>query len=214
MDTDNKDRSAQQQDSFEVFSYASYNKEHEHEDSNALKDKLTHNIKHHHLKKSEYDQIYEELKDLDPNEPILWMGKSSQAIHVIAYVIYFLFCWLVFPLVIAFYIYLQTKHTIYVVTNQRLRVYSGIFIKRIDDVELYRVKDTIFLQPFIMRWFDLSNIQLITSDATWGDAMIEGVTNGRMLREKIRSIVEVVREQKGVREVDYYTRGGSMPPGL
>ena len=197
----------------EIFSYADYKKLHEDIKPLNLKEKVKHKIKHHKVTKPEYEQIYEELQDLNPNEPILWMGKSSQAIHVVAYAICLLFGFLIFPLFIALYIYLQTKHTIYVITNQRLRLYSGIFIKRIDDVELYRVKDTIFLQPFFLRWFGLSNIQLITSDATWGDSMIAGIPNGRMLREKVRNIVELARERKGVREIDYYTRSG-MPPQL
>ena len=192
---------------FEVFSYADYKKQHDKIKPVTLKDKITHKIKHHKVTKTEYERVYEELKELDPNEPIIWMAKPSQAINLFVFILCIIFFWLLIPLFVAYYIYLQTKHTIYVLTNQRLRVYSGVFIKRIDEVELYRIKDTIFLQPFFLRWFGLSNIQLITSDATWGDAMIQGITKGRMLREKLRNVVEVAREKKGVREVDYYTRG-------
>ncbi len=201
-------------DKIEVFSFAAYKKHHDSIKPQTLREKITHKIKHHKVTKSEYEKIYEELKEMDPDEPIIWMGKPSQVTNLFGYVVCFLFCWLVFPLILAYYLYLRTKFTVYVLTAQRLRVYSGVFIKRIDDVELYRVKDTIFLQPFFLAWFGLSNIQLITSDSTWGDAMIMGITNGRMLREKIRSIVEVARERKGVREVDYYTRGEPMPAGL
>jgi len=197
----------------EIFSYNEYKKLHTDRTPVTFKEKITHKIKHHKMSKPEYDQIYEECQKLNPDEPILWMGKSSQAIHVVAYAICLLFGFLIFPLFIALYIYIQTKHTIYVITSQRLRLYTGIFIKRIDDVELYRVKDTVFLQPFFLRWFGLSNIQLITSDATWGDSMIQGIPNGRMLREKLRNIVELARERKGVKEIDYYTRSG-MPPQL
>jgi len=206
-------REENQKHSFEVFSYDEYKKHHDKIKPQTLKEKITHKIKHRKVTKSEYEQIYEELKDLDPNEPIVWMGKPSQVTNIVGFVSCFLFCWLLFPLAIAYYLYLRTQYTVYVLTNQRLRVYSGVLIKRIDDVELYRVKDTIFLQPFFLRWFGLSNIQLITSDSTWGDAMLQGIVNGRMLREKIRCIVEIAREKKGVREIDYYTRGEPMPPG-
>lgn len=198
----------------EVFSYDAYKKYHDALKPRSFHGKITHRIKHHKVTKSEYERVYEELKELDPDEPIIWMGKPSQAIHLFAYIICLLFCWLLFPFVIALYLYEHTKHTVYVITDQRLRVYSGVFIKRIDDVELYRVKDTIFLQPFFLSWFGLCNIQLITSDATWGDSMLAGITNGRMLREKIRYIVEKAREKKGVKEIDYYTRGEPMPTGL
>lgn len=201
-------------DTFEVFSYPAYKKHHDSIKPQTLIDKVTHKMKHHKVTKSEYVRVYEELKELDPDEPIVWMGKPSQVVNIGAFSICFLFFWMVIPMLIAYYILLRTRYTVYVLTDQRLRVYSGVFIKRIDDVELYRVKDTIYLQPFFLAWFGLSNIQLITSDSTWGDAMIMGITNGRMLREKIRCIVEIAREKKGVREVDYYTRGEPMPQGL
>jgi membrane protein YdbS with pleckstrin-like domain len=213
----NTNRSSSQQDSFEVFSSASlksdahYQKEMK---SATLKQIVKQQARPKPVTKNEYEEIFEELQQTDPNESIVWIGRSSQLIHLAAYIICFLFCWLLFPILIAYYLYLQTKHTTYVITNERLRVYSGVFVRRIDDVELYRVKDTIFLQPFILGRFGFSHIQLITSDATWGDSYIPGVSNGRMLREKIRNIVEIAREKKGVREVDYYTRGGPLPPKL
>jgi membrane protein YdbS with pleckstrin-like domain len=163
---------------------------------------------------NEYLMIYQELKEMDPNENIIWMGRSTQLIHLIAYIFCILFGFLIIPLLIALYLYLQTKRTIYVITNERIRVYSGILIRRIDDVELYRVKDTIFLQPILLGFFGYSNIQLITSDSTWGNSVIQGITNGRLLREKIRNIVEKAREKKGVREVDYYTFNDPPPPQL
>lgn len=212
-----KNRSSLPQDSFEVFTSASL--KHKPDDYSlidnspkTLKEKMKKTIHPDPVTRHEYQDIVDELHELDPDEKIIWIGKSSQLIHVVAYTFCFLFCWLLFPLVIAYIIYLQTKHTIYVITDQRLRIYSGILVKRIDDVELYRIKDTTFIQPFILGRFGFSNIQLITSDASWPNEMIPGIANGRMLREKIRKIVETAREKKGVREVDYYTRAGPLPP--
>jgi membrane protein YdbS with pleckstrin-like domain len=209
-------RSSRPQDSFEVFDSASLqatpnNTAKKEQQPKTLKEKVKKTIDPDAVTINEYQDIFDELRELDPDESIIWVGKSSQLIHVTAYLLCFLFCWLVIPLIIAYVIYLQTKHTIYVITDQRLRIYSGILVKRIDDVELYRIKDTTFIQPFILGRFGLSNIQLVTSDASWPNELIPGITNGRMLREKIRKIVEAAREKKGVREVDYYTHSG-MPP--
>lgn len=175
-----------------------------------LKEKIQEEAKPEPLTKSQYNHIYKEMEEANPHEEIIWIGRSSQFIHAFAYIMCILFCWLLFPLLIAWYLNEQTKNTIYVLTQERLRVYSGIIIKRIDDLELYRVKDTIYLQPFLLRFFGLSHIRLITSDVSWGDASIPGIENGIMVREKIRKLVEAIRVKKGVTEVDYYTRGG--PP--
>ena len=178
-----------------------------------LKEKIKEEIKPETLTKSEYNHIYHEMREANPHEEIVWIGRSSQLIHWFAYLICFLFCWLIFPLFIAWYLNERTKHTIYVLTRESLRVYSGIFIKRIDDLELYRVKDTIYIQSFVLRVFRLSSIMLITSDASWGDSSIPGIENGIVIREKLRKLVEAIRVKKGVREIDYYTRGGPpLPP--
>lgn len=162
-------------------------------------------IKPRPIIQSTYDAITKELKEENPDEKVLWIGRSSQIIHIGAYIICFLTGFLIFPLIIALIIYLQTKNTIYVVTQERLRVYSGIFTKRIDDLELYRVKDTVYIQPFIFRFFNLCSIQLYTSDMTWKQSAIQGIENGMALREQIRRIVESSRINKGVREIDYFT---------
>lgn len=177
----------------------------------SLSDKV---VKPRPIKKTIYDQIYQELQDINPDETILWIGRSSQLIHLTAFSMCVLFSFLLFPILIAYIIYLQTKNTIYVLTTERLRVYSGIITKQINDLELYRVKDTRYEQPFLFRFFGLSNIQLFTSDITWGESVIPGIERGLTLRETIRKIVEAARIKKGVREFDYYTRNAPPPPGI
>jgi hypothetical protein len=167
-------------------------------------------IKPQPLKKNVYQRIYHELQEINPDETILWVGRSSQLVNSTTYCICFIFGILIFPLIIAYIVYLQTKNTIYVLTKERLRVYSGVITKNINDLELYRVKDTRYTQPFLFRFFKLSNIQLYTSDITWGESIISGIENGMALREQIRKIVEEARTQKGVKEFDYYTR--NTPP--
>ena len=213
MNTSKTNRSFPPQDLFEIFSSASLKKTSETSTptKNTQAISSNENSKKKLITDPAYQEIYEELHETDPNEAIIWIGRSSQAIHFLAYSICFLFFWLIFPLIVAYYLYLSTKRTIYVLTNQRLRVYSGIFIRRIDDLELYRVKDTVFLQSFLLGLFNCSNIQLFTSDATWGDSSIPGIENGRALREKIRKVVEINREHKGVSEVDYYATAAPMP---
>lgn len=176
----------------------------------SLSDKI---IKPRPIKKTMYAEIYHELQSINPDETILWIGKSSQLINLMAFIVCAIFSFLLVPILIAYIIYLQTKNKIYVLTTERLRVYSGIITKQINDLELYRVKDTRYEQPFLFRFFGLSNIQLFTSDITWGESVIPGIENGMTLREKIRKIVEAARAKKGVREFDYYTRT-VPPPGV
>lgn len=159
----------------------------------------------------QYNKICKELKYLDPDEQIVWIGRSSQLIHLGAYILCFLFFWLIIPLFIAYFLYVKTKNTIYVITPERLHEYSGILTKRIDDLELYRVKDTCYIQPITLWLFHLSSVSITTSDPNWGESVIPGIKDGMMVREKLRRLVEEARDKKGVKEVDYYAQNHQLP---
>lgn len=88
-------------------------------------------------------------------------------------------------------------------TSERIRLYQGVFSQDIDEVELYRVKDTRILKPFWFRIFGLSTIVLNTSDRTCPIVEIKAVKDGAGIREKLRKQVEMLRDKKRVREVDF-----------
>jgi hypothetical protein len=72
-----------------------------------------------------------------------------------------------------------------------------------DDVELYRVKDTSMERPFWYRMFGLSTLIIETSDRSQPRIEIKAVHNGDDLRETLRKQVEFWRDRKRVREVDF-----------
>ena len=87
-------------------------------------------------------------------------------------------------------------------SNQRIRETEGVFSKRTDSTELYRVKDVVLLEPFSLRMLGLGNIELCSSDATTPLLLLRAVPNAADLREKILLAAEVRRDAKGVRELD------------
>ncbi|HST29749.1 MAG TPA: PH domain-containing protein [Chthoniobacterales bacterium] len=109
---------------------------------------------------------------------------------------------LALPIFIASKRYLQTKCTIYEVTNERLKTSEGVLSKVTDTLEFYRVKDIERQQPFLYRLCGIENLQLNTSDASSPLVRIEGVPRHLGLADVIRNQVEAVRQQKGVREID------------
>lgn len=109
----------------------------------------------------------------------------------------------VVPLGWAVWKFLVVRCRIYELTSQRLRLYEGVFNQVIDEVELYRVKDTTIHRPFILRLFKLGNIELQTSDRTHHHIVMSAIPDGVTVREYIRDYVETVRDRKRVREVDF-----------
>ena len=109
---------------------------------------------------------------------------------------------LIVPIFIALARYLQTKCKVYELTTERLKITEGALSKITDTLELYRVKDIETRQPFRYRIFGIENVQLNTSDASSPFILLEAIPCRVGLADKVRNQVEIIRQQKGVREID------------
>jgi membrane protein YdbS with pleckstrin-like domain len=90
----------------------------------------------------------------------------------------------------------------YVVTTQRVRVISGIFSKDVQEIELFRVKDTMAHQSFFLRLFALGTITVLSGDERHPRLVLSGVPHALELRERLRQETMALRQRFGVREVD------------
>ncbi len=101
------------------------------------------------------------------SETVIWKGNSSQWIHMG----YYMFCillaagcvvgaifthglaliGLLVPVLMWVIRWLTTKSTLYTLTSERLLIAHGIFNRREENLELYRVRDYSVEQPFSLR---------------------------------------------------------------
>jgi uncharacterized membrane protein YdbT with pleckstrin-like domain len=137
-----------------------------------------------------------------PEETPIWNGSPSQIVNLPGYLLCILFFWLVVPLFVMLWQWLVLRNTRYELTSERLKLRHGVLNKEMNDLELYRVRDYKFEQPFFLRIFGLGNITLQTSDSTTPVLVIRAIRDGERLRDMIRNAVEACRVKKGVREVD------------
>ncbi|SEM67561.1 PH domain-containing protein [Lihuaxuella thermophila] len=135
-------------------------------------------------------------------EETLWVGTPSHVARLGTYLLCLLFCWLIVPIFIAIWTAIKLKSTRYVLTTERLRITEGIFSKRTEQVELYRVKDMSMEKPFIYRMFSKGNIHLITSDHSFPNFKLEAISDVDVLMDVLREHVEICRERKRVTEID------------
>jgi len=133
----------------------------------------------------------------------VWRGHPSQWTNFGVFVVAGLFFWLFFPVLIAIIRYLKTNSTTYVLTNQRLKIESGLLGRDIEEVELYRVKDSSLIRSLIDKLRNTGTIRLDTSDRTTPTIWLRCIPAAPRVREQLRSLVEARREAKRVREVDY-----------
>jgi uncharacterized membrane protein YdbT with pleckstrin-like domain len=135
-------------------------------------------------------------------EETVWRGTSSQWRNFGVYVLCGLFCWLIVPIFIALARYLQTKCKVYELTTERLKITQGVFSKVTDTLELYRVKDLETQQPFLYRLVGVENIHINTSDQSTPFVFVEAIPSSVGFADKLRHNVELIRQQKRVREID------------
>ena len=154
------------------------------------------------------------------HEEEIWSGSPSQLLNIKLYLIWgllligvviagliqpqsFLLFVVLIPIALiqCIFAYLKIKKTRYLITNQRVKITTGIFSQDIQEVELFRVKDTAAHQPFFMRLFKLGLIELVSGDSKNPDIVLVAIPNPRETRERIRQEVLILRQKLGVREI-------------
>ncbi|MEA3187888.1 MAG: hypothetical protein QOD99_1718 [Chthoniobacter sp.] len=154
-----------------------------------------------------------------PEQPV-WSGSPSQvknlgafvfsALLALAMAAAALFFWqwppgvalVLLPLCYAFWKWLVIRSQRFELTTERLLLSRGVFSRTTDTLELYRVKDMRIVQPFSLRLFGLENIDVVTSDATSREIVLDHVPSTLRLGDKLREYVEACRVAKGTREVE------------
>jgi membrane protein YdbS with pleckstrin-like domain len=160
-------------------------------------------------------------------ETPLWKGSSSQWLNLghyavggvvmagigVAGIFSVGLAWvaLVLPIGYLLWRYLLVRTRVFELTSERIRVTSGVINQHIDEIELYRVKDTQMYRKWWMRLTGLASVQLDTSDRSTPVLIIPAVSKGMQLRELIRKQVEIIRDRKRVREIDFDEAGSEAP---
>ena len=129
-------------------------------------------------------------------EKQLYIGRPSQILNILSFI---LWSW---TLIVPIIIYLKTRFTVYEVTDERIKLKTGILSQEIDECELYRIRDYKIVKPFFQRIFGLGNIELITSDRSNLRINLNGIKDPENLYNIIRDNVEKVRRKTGTREID------------
>jgi uncharacterized membrane protein YdbT with pleckstrin-like domain len=95
--------------------------------------------------------------------------------------------------------WLMVKMRVYEVTSERIRVTQGVFTRRTDELELYRVKDTTLIEPLSLRLLSLGHIEVVSHDVSIPVLRLEAIKGAKALREELRKSIETCRDRKRVR---------------
>lgn len=158
-----------------------------------------------------------------PSETEVWSGTPSQWTNVGTY----LFCLLLAAGIVAAYLlvpelstrplflaalaipalwllarWIATRCIRYLITDQRVKITTGLLSRHTSEIELYRVRDYSVIEPFWLRLVGCGHIVLVTSDRTNPQIVLRAVSGAAALKDQIRRYTEQMRQRRGVRDLE------------
>ncbi|WP_439566785.1 PH domain-containing protein [Sphingopyxis sp.] len=115
-----------------------------------------------------------------------------------------LLCLVGVGLIIILVQWIRNLDTTYELTEDRLILRKGIFVKSVDEIELYRVKDVRMDFTLISQWAGIGTISIDSSDETTrgGSLVMPHIERAAERREALRGLVDAARQKRRVRELD------------
>jgi uncharacterized membrane protein YdbT with pleckstrin-like domain len=101
----------------------------------------------------------------------------------------------------ACYRLLYIRRCSYLITPEEIKTTSGIFFRRTDYMEMYRIKDYIVTRPFMLQVFGLMNVTLRSTDAENPVLLLSGIPASEII-ETIREYVQEARKNNNIYEIN------------
>jgi len=101
----------------------------------------------------------------------------------------------------AWYRLLYIRSFGYLITAEYIRVTRGIFFKRVDQVEMFRVKDFIITQSFTLQLFNLMYLTLKSTDPENPVIQLQGIPESS-ITDTIRDRVLAARKNNNIYELN------------
>ena len=156
-----------------------------------------------------------------PQESLVWRGTPSNWTNFGTY----FFCLLLAAGVVAGYLFvtppqplillglivpflwavsrwIATRCQRYEVTSERVKITTGLFSRRSNELELYRVRDYTIVEPFWLRLVGCGDVVLVTADSSTPSFVLHAVPHATTLKDQIRTHTERMRQRRGVRSLE------------
>ncbi len=102
------------------------------------------------------------------------------------------------------YFFIRSRGRFIRITTQRVVVEHGLFSKRMEQVDLYRIVDYVVERPFGQRVLGTGNLILEAMDSSTPGLRLDALpTDVVKLYEALRAATENEKRVRGVRVVDY-----------
>ena len=129
---------------------------------------------------------------------ILYEGSPSWKAWFWQYCFAWLLAVVVVGLIWVLILHLKRKSTKYKITTNSIDTETGIFSRRIETLQLWRIKDIDFQQGFWERILGIARIMVFTKDVTDPVLTIVGLPGSRALFDELKDAVEAARQSRNL----------------
>lgn len=136
------------------------------------------------------------------DEQVIWQGGASWRAWAGTWIL----GWVLLPLLIGAFllmsVWMKTKGVRWKVTSRRIEREAGVLSKRVDAIELWRIRDVEYRQSILDRIFGVSSLVVTAQDGALPFLEIRGMPASRGVYDELMSAVMTARQQRGVMNVN------------
>ena len=100
--------------------------------------------------------------------------------------------------VMMFYVIARIRSHRYIITRKLVERENGLVMRRVDSLDLARVKDVELTQSLLDRTLNIGTIELISADRLNPDMRIEAIPDPRPIYHQLRDAVIAINQRRGV----------------
>lgn len=134
-------------------------------------------------------------------EEVIWEGRPTWR----AWAGTWIAGWVLLPVLLGGFllvsVWIQMRSKKWKLTSKRIEIESGFLARRVDTLELWRVRDVEFRQSLMDRLAGVSTISVTAHDGTYPALDVRGLPADRAIYDRLMNAVMQARQQRGVLNV-------------
>jgi uncharacterized membrane protein YdbT with pleckstrin-like domain len=136
------------------------------------------------------------------SEDVIWEGHPTWKAWPLRWVL----GWVLLPVLVGgillLSVWMRTRSTRWKLTSRRIETERGLLSKRVDTLELWRVRDVEFRQSFMDRIAGVSSLVVTAHDGSLPVLEVRGAPGDRSIYDRLMSSVMQARQQRGVMNIN------------
>ena len=131
-------------------------------------------------------------------EEVIWEGRPTWRAWALKWIAGWLLLPLLVGIVLLLSVWIRTRSTRWKLTSRRIEIETGWLSKRVDTLELWRVRDVEFRQSLMDRIVGVSCLSVTAHDGSSPVLEVRGAPGNREVYDRLMTAVMQARQQRGV----------------